>query len=55
MQELDNTTSALPSWPTSTVLPHVAADNDTLPAECLYNRVMFSKNFSYYVHVSILE
>ncbi|CAH0718024.1 unnamed protein product, partial [Brenthis ino] len=47
--EYDNTTSSLPSWPTSTVLPHVADENDSLPTACLYNRVIFSKNFSYYV------
>ncbi|XP_072948224.1 inactive dipeptidyl peptidase 10 [Epargyreus clarus] len=47
--ELENTTSSLPSWPTSTVLPHVADENDSLPTVCLYNRVIFSKNFSYYV------
>ncbi|PZC79336.1 dipeptidyl aminopeptidase-like protein 6 isoform X1 [Helicoverpa armigera] len=47
--ELDNATSGLPAWPTSTVLPHVADENDTLPTECLYNRIMFSKNYSYYV------
>ncbi|XP_063833835.1 venom dipeptidyl peptidase 4-like [Ostrinia nubilalis] len=47
--ESENSTSSLPAWPTSTVLPHVADENDSLPAECLYNRIMFSKNFSYYV------
>ncbi|CAH2097979.1 unnamed protein product [Euphydryas editha] len=45
----DNMTSSLPAWPTSTVLPHVADENDSLPSVCLYNRVMFSRNFSYYV------
>ncbi|XP_045455838.1 inactive dipeptidyl peptidase 10 [Melitaea cinxia] len=45
----DNVTSSLPAWPTSTVLPHVADENDSLPTVCLYNRVMFSKNFSYFV------
>ncbi|KAI5641199.1 prolyl oligopeptidase family domain-containing protein [Phthorimaea operculella] len=49
-QEQENATSSLPAWPTSTVLPHVGDENDTLPAECLYNRVIFSKNLSYYVH-----
>lgn len=44
-------TSPLPSWPTSTVLPHVSDDNDTLPKYCLYNRIIFSKNFSYYIQV----
>ncbi|KAI8433026.1 hypothetical protein MSG28_013896 [Choristoneura fumiferana] len=48
-QESENATSPMPAWPTSTVLPHVAEENDSLPAECLYNHVMFSKNFSYYV------
>ncbi|XP_047520693.1 inactive dipeptidyl peptidase 10 isoform X2 [Pieris napi] len=47
--DYDNVTSSLPSWPTSTVLPHVADENDSLPTECLYNRVYFSRNFSYYV------
>ncbi|XP_026318271.1 dipeptidyl aminopeptidase-like protein 6 [Hyposmocoma kahamanoa] len=47
--EFDNGTSSLPAWPTSTVLPHIADENDTLPTVCLYNRVIFSKNFSYYV------
>ncbi|KAL4717506.1 hypothetical protein ACJJTC_000655 [Scirpophaga incertulas] len=47
-QEYENTTSSLPAWPTSTVLPHVA-DNDSLSTDCLYNRIMFSKNYSYYV------
>nr|XP_032523806.1 inactive dipeptidyl peptidase 10 isoform X1 [Danaus plexippus plexippus] len=47
--EYDNSTSSLPAWPTSTVLPHVADENDSLPTACLYNRVIFSKNFSYYV------
>ncbi|XP_045505119.1 inactive dipeptidyl peptidase 10 [Colias croceus] len=47
--EYDNVTSSFPSWPTSTVLPHVSDENDSLPTECLYNRVLFSKNFSYYV------
>ncbi|KAM3958199.1 LOW QUALITY PROTEIN: inactive dipeptidyl peptidase 10 [Aphomia sociella] len=47
--ENGNSTSSLPAWPTSTVLPHIATENDTLPTACLYNRVMFSKNFSYYV------
>ncbi|XP_026494453.2 inactive dipeptidyl peptidase 10 isoform X1 [Vanessa tameamea] len=47
--EYDNATSALPAWPTSTVLPHVADENDSLPTVCLYNRVIFSKNFSYFV------
>ncbi|CAB3244826.1 unnamed protein product [Arctia plantaginis] len=47
--DLENSTSSLPAWPTSTVLPHVADENDTLPTECLYNRITFSKNFSYYV------
>ncbi|XP_041972350.1 inactive dipeptidyl peptidase 10 isoform X2 [Aricia agestis] len=47
--EYENTTSSLPAWPTSTILPHVADENDSLPTVCLYNRVIFSKNFSYYV------
>nr|XP_037874086.1 inactive dipeptidyl peptidase 10 isoform X2 [Bombyx mori] len=47
--EYENGTSSLPAWPSSTVLPHVADENDSLPGECLYNRIMFSKNFSYYV------
>ncbi|CAH2057502.1 unnamed protein product, partial [Iphiclides podalirius] len=47
--EYENSTSSLPAWPTSTVLPHVSHENDSLPTVCLYNRVMFSKNFSYYV------
>ncbi|KAG7301116.1 hypothetical protein JYU34_015522, partial [Plutella xylostella] len=47
--ELDNLTSALPSWPSSAAPALVTDENDTLPALCLYNRVIFSKNFSYYV------
>ncbi|XP_045540478.1 inactive dipeptidyl peptidase 10 isoform X1 [Papilio machaon] len=47
--EYENSTSSLPAWPTSTVLPHISHENDTLPSLCLYNRVIFSKNFSYYV------
>ncbi|CAG9792607.1 unnamed protein product [Diatraea saccharalis] len=47
--EDENSTSSLPWWPTSTVLPHVSDENDSLPTECLYNRIMFSKNYSYYV------
>ncbi|XP_052741619.1 inactive dipeptidyl peptidase 10 isoform X2 [Bicyclus anynana] len=47
--EYDNSSSSLPAWPTSTVLPHVADENDSLPTTCLYNRVIFSKNFSYFV------
>ncbi|XP_063629085.1 inactive dipeptidyl peptidase 10 isoform X1 [Cydia splendana] len=49
LQEPENSTSPLPAWPTSTVLPHVSEENDSLPVECLYNRVIFSRNFSYYV------
>ncbi|CAK1543333.1 unnamed protein product [Leptosia nina] len=47
--DYENVTSSLPAWPTSTVLPHVSDENDSLPIECLYNRVLFSTNFSYYV------
>ncbi|KAF9409670.1 hypothetical protein HW555_011024, partial [Spodoptera exigua] len=47
--EFENATSSLPAWPTSTVLPHIADENDTLPTDCLYNRILFSKNYSYYV------
>ncbi|KAJ0171585.1 hypothetical protein K1T71_013135 [Dendrolimus kikuchii] len=47
--EYENTTSSLPAWPTSTVLPHIADENDTIPTVCLYNRIIFSKNFSYYI------
>ncbi|CAH0402967.1 unnamed protein product [Chilo suppressalis] len=47
--EFENSTSSLPWWPTSTVLPHVSDENDSLPTECLFNRIMFSKNYSYYV------
>ncbi|XP_053617920.1 inactive dipeptidyl peptidase 10 isoform X2 [Plodia interpunctella] len=45
----ENATSSVPPWPTSTVLPHVADENDSLPTVCLYNRITFSKNFSYYI------
>ncbi|XP_060807128.1 inactive dipeptidyl peptidase 10 [Amyelois transitella] len=47
--EGENSTSPQPPWPTSTVLPHVADENDSLPTLCLYNRITFSKNYSYYV------
>ncbi|KAG6452927.1 hypothetical protein O3G_MSEX007881 [Manduca sexta] len=47
-----NSTLSLPSWPTSTVLPDTEPDeNDTLPTDCLYNRIIFSKNYSYFVQV----